>query len=138
MKEKKIYTHCKNRGCGKKLPFSTAGREYCDNNNRCKNAYNYSKRVTKVAFADHVIDLLALAEEYQRKFELILDHKPEHTIHVDYFELMGIDMTSTLFDYDSNSDPFDFNFIYFTFSRFNFCYSLLEDMVTIRKNDFTE
>lgn len=134
MKEKKIYTHCKNVGCHRKLPYSSAGRKYCDNNNICKNTYNNSKRSAKIAFADHILMLSEESHEYERKLEQILNDECEQTIPINYFEIMEIDLTSPLFTYKYD----DLDFIYFSFNNYDLCYSVQDDMVTIRKNDLAK
>jgi hypothetical protein len=131
MKEKILYTHCQYGKCGKELPYPSTIRKYCDNNNKCKNDFHNSVREVKADFADHVIDLLSLTEEYERKLDLILKNTYIKTIDIDALEMMGIEMSAEILKLEYCSK--DFSYMRLTFKNYSFNYFVLDENVTIRR-----
>lgn len=131
MKKKILYTHCQYGKCGKELPHPSTIRKYCNNNNKCKNDFHNSVREVKAAFADHVIDLVALSKEYERKLDLILKNRYLKTIHIDVLGMMGIEMSAEILKLEYCSK--DFSYMRLTFKNYSFNYYVLDENVTIRR-----
>lgn len=135
MKEKILYTNCQYGKCGKELAYPSTIRKYCNNNNKCKNDFHNSVREVKVAWADQIIDLLALSEEYERKLDLILGNDCIQTISYDYLEMMGIDLSCELLKVDFYDD--EITLLILSFENYHFHYSVLDNEVCIWKNNFS-
>jgi hypothetical protein len=132
MKEKILYTNCQYGKCGKELAYPSTIRKYCNNNNKCKNDFHNSVREMKAAFADHVVDLVALAEEYERILDLILQNRYIKIIHIDYLVQMGIDLSADIMNLKYCTE--DLSFFQLTFKNYLFYYFVKDKQVSIWRN----
>ncbi len=132
MKEKILYTHCQYGKCGKELPYPSTIRKYCNNNNKCKNDLHNSVREVKAAFADHVVDLLSLSEEYKRILDLILKNRYIKIIPIDYLLQMGIDLSADIINLEYCTE--DFSYFQLTFKNYLFYYFVKDMQVSIWRN----
>ena len=109
----KAIKKCKNIFCDRVLYNVSDSRKFCDNNNKCKNDFHNALRKEKAEFADKIVQLHLMSQEYQRRIEIILKNRKIKILPMDEFDLMGVDLTSEIFELKYVSEDmtyFEFRF----------------------------
>jgi hypothetical protein len=123
--------YCKYPLCGKELINVLESRDYCDdNNNKCKNKFNYMNRKLKLEFADKIIFNSIIFEEYKRKLSVLMKDRRIKIIPEDDLMLMGIDTSCDFFQlHDLNE-----SMVSLRFQNYKFFHFLDESKIAIFKS----
>ena len=123
--------YCKYPLCGKQLFNASESREYCDdNNNKCKNKYNYMNRKLKLKLADVIISNSIFFDELKRKLSVLMKDRRIKIIPEDDLKLMGIDTNCSIFQLVE----FNESMISLTFENYKIFHFIEESKIAIFKS----